>query len=102
MSTEVQKRIEQLQELIREHDYKYYVQAQPSISDYEYDMLLKELETLEQANPEFITSDSPTQRVGKDLTKEFKPVTHSVPMLSLSILTAKKNYLISTEECVKD
>jgi len=84
MSTEVQKRIEQLRELVREHDYKYYVLAQPSISDYEYDMLIKELETLEEANPDLITPDSPTQRVGKDLTKEFKPVTHALPMLSLA------------------
>lgn len=84
MSTEVQKRIEQLRELIREHDYKYYVLAQPTISDYEYDMLIKELEVLEEANPDLITEDSPTQRVGKDITKEFKPVTHSIPMLSLA------------------
>lgn len=84
MSTEVQKRIEQLSELIREHDYKYYVLAQPSISDYEYDMMIKELEALEEANPELVTPDSPTRRVGKDLTKEFKPVTHAIPMLSLA------------------
>ena len=84
MSNEVQSRIEELRELLREYDYKYYVLAEPSISDYEYDSLIKELENLEQQYPEFITPDSPTQRVGKDLTKEFKPVTHSIPMLSLS------------------
>lgn len=84
MSNVVQKRIEELVEVIREHDYKYYVLAQPEISDYEYDMLIKELEKLEEEYPEYITSDSPTQRVGKDLTKEFKPVYHQVLMLSLA------------------
>jgi len=84
MSTNIEKRIENLREQIREHDYKYYVLAEPSISDKEYDDLVKELERLEQENPELITPDSPTQRVGKDLTKDFKPVTHKVPMLSLA------------------
>lgn len=78
------KKIEELKEQIREHDYKYYVLAQPSISDEEYDKLIKELEKIEKENPELITPDSPTQRVGKDLTKEFKPVQHNVPMLSLA------------------
>ncbi len=84
MSQSALKRIEELRELIRQHDYNYYVLAQPLISDFEYDMLMKELETLETENPDLITPDSPTQRVGKDLTKEFKPVSHKVPMLSLS------------------
>ncbi|MEJ2104868.1 MAG: NAD-dependent DNA ligase LigA [Ignavibacteriaceae bacterium] len=84
MSSEVQKRLEELRDLIREHDYKYYILAEPVISDQEYDALMKELETLEQNNPELITPDSPTQRVGKDLTKDFNPVNHKVPMLSLA------------------
>ncbi len=84
MANKVQKRIEELRELIREHDHKYYVLAEPSISDEEFDILMKELEKLEQENPSLITPDSPTQRVGKDLTKEFRPVTHKVPMLSLA------------------
>ncbi|MGE5680948.1 MAG: NAD-dependent DNA ligase LigA [Bacillota bacterium] len=84
MSTAVQKRIEELIEIIREHDYKYYVLAQPEVSDYEYDLLLKELEKLEEQYPEYISPYSPTQRVGKDLTKEFRPVSHMVPMLSLA------------------
>jgi DNA ligase (NAD+) len=81
---QAKKRIDQLKEQIREYDYKYYVLTQPSISDEEYDKLVKELEKLEEENPELITADSPTQRVGKDLTKEFKPVQHNVPMLSLA------------------
>ena len=80
----IKNRIENLKEQIREHDYKYYVLARPSISDEEFDILMKELEKLEEENPELITSDSPTQRVGKDLTKEFNPVKHMIPMLSLS------------------
>ncbi len=84
MSRNIQKRIEELRESIREHDHKYYVLAEPSISDYAYDKLIKELEKLEAENPELITPDSPTQRVGKDITKDFKPVTHQIPMLSLA------------------
>lgn len=84
MTQNIKKRIEQLRESIREHDYKYYVLTEPSISDYEYDNMMKELEKLEADNPELITPDSPTQRVGKDLTKDFKPIIHQVPMLSLA------------------
>ena len=84
MTRNIEKRIEELRDLIREHDHKYYVLAEPSISDVEYDKLIKELEKLEAENPALITPDSPTQRVGKDLTKDFKPVTHQVPMLSLA------------------
>ncbi len=84
MPVKVEKEIEELRELIREHDHKYYVLAEPSISDEEYDKLVKKLERIEQENPHLITSDSPTQRVGKDLTKDFKPVTHKIPMLSLA------------------
>ena len=80
----VEKRIEYLREQIKENDYNYYVLAQPRLSDFEYDQLLKELEKLEDENPHLITPDSPTQRVGSDLTKEFKPVQHRIPMLSLS------------------
>lgn len=84
MSTSVENRMEELRELIREHDYNYYVLAEPVISDYQYDMLVKELEALEAQYPELVTPDSPTQRVGRDLTKGFSPVTHSIPMLSLA------------------
>ncbi len=84
MANKLEKQIEQLRDSIREHDYKYYVLAEPSISDKEYDDLIKKLEQLEEENPHLITQDSPTQRVGKDLTKDFKTVTHKVPMLSLA------------------
>src|SRR5690606_24439038 len=66
-----------------EHNYKYYVLAEPSISDYEFDMLLKELEALEKQYPQFASPQSPTQRVGGEVTKKFKTVLHKTPMLSL-------------------
>jgi DNA ligase (NAD+) len=78
------RRIEQLRARLRQHDYRYYVLAQPSISDQEYDRLMRELVALEAAYPELITPDSPSQRVGGQPTKEFPSVTHDVPMLSLS------------------
>lgn len=76
-------RIEELKELIRYHDYKYYVEAQPEISDYEYDLLMKELIELEKAHPECITRDSPTQRVSGIPLEEFTSAPHLLPMLSL-------------------
>jgi DNA ligase (NAD+) len=84
MLSDIKIQIESLRKKIREHDYKYYVLAEPSIGDEEYDKLVKKLEKLETEHPKLITPDSPTQRVGKDLTKDFKPVRHKVPMLSLA------------------
>ena len=80
----IEDKIENLREEIRDHDYRYFILADPSISDVEYDKLVKELEKLEKENPHLITPDSPTQRVGKDLTKVFNPVSHKIPMLSLA------------------
>ena len=80
----MEKRIKELRKEIAAHDYRYYVLADPEISDFQYDILFRELLDLEAAHPEFITPDSPTQRVGNDLTKKFLPYTHSVPMLSLA------------------
>ena len=81
---EVKKKIESLREEIEEHNYRYYVLAEPVISDYEYDKLMQELIELEKKYPEFITATSPTQRVGGEPTKEFPTFQHSRPMLSLS------------------
>ncbi len=77
-------RIRELRNLINKYDYYYYVEAQPIISDREYDSLFKELEELERKHPDLITKDSPTQRVGGQPIEEFKSVRHEVPMLSLS------------------
>src|SRR5512142_332709 len=80
---EAKARHAQLIEEIRQHDYAYYVLAQPSISDQEYDRLYHELIDLETQFPQLITPESPTQRVGGQPLKEFKPVRHLQPMLSL-------------------
>jgi DNA ligase (NAD+) len=77
------EQIEQLREQIREHEYRYYVLAEPVVSDYEFDQLLRELQRLEAENPDLVTADSPTQRVGGQPAKEFPTHTLSQPMLSL-------------------
>ena len=79
----IELRIIQLRKTIEEHNYNYYVKSQPSISDFEYDQLLKELIELENSNPEFFDSHSPSQRVGNDINQEFEQVEHEYPMLSL-------------------
>ena len=75
--------IEQLRDILRWHEYRYYVQNDPLISDAEYDSLFKILQKFEQEHPAMITSDSPTQRVGVGLANDFAKVEHLVPMLSL-------------------
>ena len=81
---EAKQRIDQLCSELQEYNYQYYVLAQPKISDYEFDLLLKELEKLEAEYPEFVRPDSPTHRVGGQPTKDFPTVKHRYPMLSLS------------------
>lgn len=76
-------KIESLREVLRFHEYRYYILNDPLISDYEYDQLFKALEKIEKENPSIISVDSPTQRVSKGLTKDFPTVQHFVPMLSL-------------------
>ncbi|MBX7051798.1 MAG: NAD-dependent DNA ligase LigA [Flavobacteriales bacterium] len=78
------ERIHQLTVELNDHNHKYYVLNSPSISDYEFDQLLKELESLEKQFPEFADSNSPTRRVGGDITDKFEKVKHRHPMLSLS------------------
>ena len=77
------ERAEALRQTIEHHNYKYYVEAQPEISDREFDQLLEELKKLEEANPELVTLDSPTQRVGGQPINEFMAVRHRRPMLSI-------------------
>jgi DNA ligase (NAD+) len=83
MGKDAKKQIEQLRVEIRRHDYLYYVLNQPQISDRQYDKLFAELKELERANPQFITPDSPTQRVSERPIEGFTTVRHSVPMLSM-------------------
>ena len=82
MNTE--EKIKQLREELEQHNYKYYVLDSPEISDFDFDMKLKELQELEEKNPEFFDTSSPTQRVGGAITKNFETVVHDFPMQSLS------------------
>jgi DNA ligase (NAD+) len=81
--SEIKERIDKLVAELNEHNYNYYVLARPTISDFEFDQKLEELSGLEKQHPEFLDPDSPTQKVGGDITKEFKTVKHKYPMLSL-------------------
>jgi DNA ligase (NAD+) len=76
--------IERLTDLIHYHNYLYYVDSNPEISDYDFDMLLLKLQELEKQFPQFAYENSPTKRVGGDITKKFETVVHRFPMLSLS------------------
>ena len=78
------QRIEQLRQELHEHNHRYYVENQPTISDQEFDELMHELQRLEALHPDMYDANSPTQRVGSDLNSEFKQVAHRYPMLSLA------------------
>lgn len=79
----VKDKIKALREALEQHNYNYYVLSAPTISDREFDEMMKELQILEEAHPEYADPHSPTQRVGSDLSKEFEQVVHTYPMLSL-------------------
>jgi DNA ligase (NAD+) len=79
----IEKEIEKLRNDIRYHEYRYYVLDNPEISDFEFDKLMRRLQKLEAQNPELVTPDSPTQRVGGQPAEEFPKLRHSLPMLSL-------------------
>ena len=79
----IKRKIEKLRQSIEAHNRKYYVNARPEITDFEYDQLLKKLAQLESENPEFLTPDSPSQRVGGSPLKEFKTFEHKIQMLSM-------------------
>ena len=78
------QRIEQLRRELHEHNHRYYVENQPTISDYDFDQLMNELQQLEARHPELYDPNSPTQRVGSDLQTAFRQVAHKYPMLSLA------------------
>lgn len=80
----MKQKIEQLRDRLNLLNHKYYVEAAPEVSDFEYDALLRELQELEAEHPEFFDPNSPTQRVGSDLASSFNSVAHKYPMLSLS------------------
>jgi DNA ligase (NAD+) len=81
--SEAKERIDILRKEIERHNHRYYILHQPVISDFEYDLLIDELENLERKFPEYIIEDTPTRLVGSDITKEFEQYEHSYPMLSL-------------------
>ena len=95
-----QEKIQELTAELKQHNYNYYVLASPTISDKEFDMKLKELEKLEEANPQFADPNSPTKQVGGDITKNFETVPHSVRMLSLGN-TYNKEELMEFDTRVK-
>lgn len=79
----IENKIKSLREELEQHNYRYYVLSMPTISDKQYDEMMKELQLLEEQHPAFFDPHSPTQRVGSDLSKEFEQVPHRYPMLSL-------------------
>ena len=92
-TTDIHARVAALREQIRRHDYLYYVQAKPEISDSAYDRLFRELTELEQAHPELVTADSPTQRVGAPPLDSLSKVRHEQAMLSLDSLVEQSDVL---------
>ena len=79
----LQQRLKELRQRISKLSYEYYTLDNPTVTDYEYDMLYRELETIEKEHPEWVTPDSPTQRVGSAIASGFEKYTHDRPMLSL-------------------
>lgn len=88
---DVKEKIEQLRTELHEHNYNYYVLDSPEISDYDFDMKLKELQALEEAHPEFEDPNSPSMRVGGEVTKNFETIVHDFPMYSLSNSYSKED-----------
>ena len=93
---QAKKRVEQLSKELDEHNYKYYVLDNPGISDFEFDQLMNELQQLEKDFPQFLSPESPSQRVGGQITKEFKNVKHKYPMMSLGNTYSEEELLTST------
>ena len=85
------RRVEILSQELREHNHKYYVLSQPTISDFQFDTMLKELQDIEEQFPDLASENSPTKRVGGSITKEFETVTHKYKMLSLSNSYSKED-----------
>jgi DNA ligase (NAD+) len=101
MSLEIdKKRIFDLRELLHKYNYHYYINDSSLVSDFEFDQLLKELETLELKHPQFNDNNSPTKRVGGEVTKSFNSVKHKYPMLSLSNSYSKED-IIEFDERIK-
>lgn len=100
-SQAIQAKMAELSAQLHAHNHAYYVLNAPQISDYEFDMLLKELEALEKQYPAYIDANSPTKRVGGDLTKKFEAKAHRFPMLSLSNSYSEQEIIDWAERCQK-
>ncbi len=96
----IKQRIKELRNKINKHNFLYYVEANPEISDFEYDQLLKELEKLEKEFPQFNDPNSPAKKIGSDLANTFRAVAHKTPMLSLSN-TYSKDELLNFDKQIK-
>jgi DNA ligase (NAD+) len=92
-TTPVRDKIETLRKQLHQHNHNYYVKAAPTITDFEYDQILKELQELEEAHPQFFDPNSPTQRVGSDRNIEFESFPHAYPMLSLGNSYSKEELM---------
>ena len=92
-NSDIEKRIKDLRDRLDKYNYQYYVLDMPSISDIEFDNLMKELENLENSYPQFYDPSSPTQRVGGEINKDFKQVSHRYPMLSLANTYSKEEII---------
>ena len=97
---EAKKKIIELSERLHHYNYMYYVKSESLVSDYDFDMLLKELEVLEDCFPSLVASNSPSKRVGGVVVKNFETVKHRFPMLSLSNSYSKEE-IIEWEERIK-
>lgn len=93
MDEKLEKRVQKLRQLLNQYGYEYYVEDRPSVPDSEYDRLMQELIALEQAHPELVTPDSPTQRVGGEPLRAFRKVAHETPMLSLADVFSEQELL---------
>ncbi len=94
------EKIDQHRKRLQQHNYNYYVKSEPSISDFEYDLMINELQALEKEYPQFDSDNSPTRRIGSDLNREFESFSHKYPMLSLGNTYSKKE-LLDFDERVK-
>ncbi len=97
---QAKEKIDTLRKEVHQHNYNYYVKSDPKLSDYEYDLMINELHTLEQEFPQFDDENSPTKRVGSDLNQEFKSFPHQYPMLSLGN-TYSKEELVDFDQRVR-
>lgn len=105
MNHSIEEKISHLRKTIEDHEKKYYIDNDPQISDYEFDMLIKELQEMERRYPEFVVPESPTQRVGEQLLDGFVSVSHQTPMLSLDncySLTELKSFEVRLKKIIPE